>query len=110
YRPPASLFGMELAPESLPTDVPGAALLLAQQGKIREALALLYRGALSNLVHQRGVELLASHTEAEVLGLSPPETVPYLHSLIEAWRACAYASRPPAAPAVAELAAGYRSL
>jgi hypothetical protein len=110
YRPPASLFGMELAPESLPADVPGAALLLLQQRKVREALALLYRGALSNLVHQRGVELLASHTEAEVLGLSPAESAPYLQTLIEAWRACAYASRPPEAAAVEQLAAGYRTL
>ena len=110
YRPPASLFGMELAPESLPDDVPHAALSLAQQGKFREALALLYRGSLSRLIHQRGVQLLASHTEAEVLGLAPKENEPYLEQLIDAWRACAYASRPPALPTVVQLADGYRAL
>jgi hypothetical protein len=110
YRPPATLFGMELAPESLPADVPAAASALAKEGKMREALALLYRGALSQLVHRRGVELLASHTEAEVLGLAPAETTGYLAGLIDAWCACAYARRPPAAASVEALAQGYRGL
>src|SRR5206468_3106666 len=52
YRPPASLFGMELAPEKLPPDVGAAAAELVRAGRVREALALLYRGALSVLVHQ----------------------------------------------------------
>lgn len=110
YRPPASLFGMELAPESLPDDVPGAASALAKQGRLREALALLYRGSLSQLVHRRGVRLLSSHTEIEVLGLAPADCFPYLEKLIQAWRACAYARRPPAAGTVEALAQGYRAL
>src|SRR5260370_1175996 len=77
YRAPASLFGMELAPEKLPSDVAAAALALARAGKVREALGLLYRGALSDLVHRRSVELLASHTEAEALaGACTQLTVP----------------------------------
>jgi hypothetical protein len=107
YRPPAALFGMELAPESLPADVPGMALQLLQQGRTREALALLYRGSLSRLVHERGVQLAASHTEQEVLSLAPS---PYLQGLVDAWRACAYAQRLPAREAVAALAAGYARL
>lgn len=110
YRPPATLFGMELAPQSLPADVPAAASALVKEGKLREALALLYRGALSQLVHRRGVELLASHTETEVLGLAPAQTTGYLTRLIDAWRACAYARRPPAAACVEALAQGYRDL
>jgi hypothetical protein len=110
YRPPETLFGMALAPESLPADVAAAASALAGQGKMREALALLYRGTLSQLVHRRGVQLLSSHTEAEVLGLAPPESAGYLERLVEAWRACAYASRPPPPGAIEVLAQGYRSL
>ena len=110
YRPPAALFGMQLAPESLPADVPAAASALAKEGKMREALALLYRGALSQLVHRRGVELLASHTEAEVLARAPAESTGYLTGLIEAWRACAYARRAPSADSVETLAQGYRGL
>jgi len=110
YRPPETMFGMALAPETLPPDVAAAASDLARQGKPREALALLYRGALSQLVHRRGVQLLAGHTEIEVLRLAPPETAKYLEGLVDAWRACAYASRPPGAGAVEALAQGYRGL
>lgn len=110
YRAPESLFGMELAPQSLPEDVPAAAAALAKEGKVREALALLYRGALSQLVHRRGVRLLSSHTESEVLALAPPESAAYLEILVDAWRACAYARRPPGADAVDSLARGYRAL
>jgi len=107
YRPPPALFGMELAPESLPADVAAAAADLARAGRLREALSLLYRGSLSNLVHQRGVQLLASHTEAEVLALSGQEIHSYLERLIDAWRLCAYAKRSPAAAEVERLARDY---
>ena len=105
YRPPAALFGMELAPDSLPPDVAQAAAALAREGRLRDALGLLYRGALSELVHKRGVRLLASHTEGEAVRLA---ALPYFAALVEAWRACAYARREPPAPRVEELAAQYR--
>jgi hypothetical protein len=109
YRPPPALFGMELAPETLPPDVAAAAAALAREGKLREALSLLYRGALSSLVHQRGVQLLASHTEAEVLSLSGQEVHSYLEKLIAVWRLCAYAKRDPAPADIEHLAQGYRA-
>jgi hypothetical protein len=108
YHPPAALFGMALAPETLPADVAGAAAALAAQGKLREALGLLYRGALSVLVHRRGVMLLPSHTESEVLSLSPPDNRTYMKDLIELWRQCAYARRTPERSQVDALAQGYR--
>jgi hypothetical protein len=108
YRPPAALFGMELAPETLPADVAGAAAALAAQGKLREALGLLYRGALSVLVHRRGVMLMPSHTESEVLDLSPSEVRNFLQQLVDAWRQCAYARRAPGRSQVDALAEGYR--
>jgi len=108
YRPPESLFGMELAPEKLPADVAAAAAALAAEGKLREALGLLYRGALSDLVHRQGVMLLASHTENEVLGLSPKKTQDYLGQLIDLWRHCAYGRRQPGRAEVERLAQGFR--
>jgi hypothetical protein len=108
YRAPPALFGMELAPETLPPDVAAAAAALAREGKLREALSLLYRGALSSLVHKRGVQLLASHTEAEVLSLSGPEVHSYLAKLIDVWRLCAYAKREPPGGDVERLAQDYR--
>jgi hypothetical protein len=107
YEAPASLFGMELAPETLPADVPGVVRKLLADGKAREALALLYRGSLSRLVHERGVELRASHTELEVLALAPSD---YLRQLVDAWRSCAYAERVPAPQAIEALAQGYAAL
>jgi hypothetical protein len=109
YRPPPALFGMDLAPETLPPDVGAAAAALAREGKLREALSLLYRGALSNLVHRRGVQLLPSHTEAEVLSLSGSEVHSYLGTLIAAWRLCAYARRNPAPADIERLAQGYQA-
>ncbi len=112
YRPPASLFGMELAPDKLPADIAAAALELARAGRLREALGLLYRGALSDLVHRRGVELLSSHTEAEVLGLAqqalPTQGGWYMDNLVKAWRLSAYARRDPSATDVERLANEYR--
>jgi len=105
YRPPAALFGMDLAPEKLPADVGAAAAALAREGKLREALGLLYRGALSELVHKRGVQLLASHTEGEAVRLAK---VPYFGALVGAWQQCAYARRMPQADDVVRLANDYQ--
>jgi hypothetical protein len=98
---------MELAPETLPPDVGAAAAALARAGKLREALSLLYRGALSELVHKRGVQLLASHTEGDVLRLSGE--MPFLRDLIGAWRNCAYARRMPPPTDVERLASDYKA-
>ncbi|MEA3194537.1 MAG: hypothetical protein QOD26_2870 [Betaproteobacteria bacterium] len=112
YRAPASLFGMEIAPEKLPADVGAAAAALARAGRLREALGLLYRGALSDLVHRRGVELLASHTELEALQLAQKrvdaERSAYLQTLVRVWRECAYSRRAPRRPEVESLAADYK--
>jgi hypothetical protein len=105
YRPPAALFGMELAPDKLPPDVAAGAAALARAGRVREALSLLYRGALSELVHKRGVQLLPSHTEGEAVRLAG---MPYFAALAEAWGKCAYAKREPSAAEVERLAASYK--
>jgi hypothetical protein len=105
YRPPAALFGMDLAPENLPPDVGAAAAALAREGKLREALGLLYRGSLSELVHKRGVQLLASHTEGEAVRLAK---MPYFGALVDAWQQCAYARRMPPAADVERLANDYQ--
>ena len=107
YRPPPALFGMELAPETLPSDVGAAASALAREGRLRDALSLLYRGALSELVHKRGVQLLASHTEGAVLRLSGD--MPYLRTLVHTWLGCAYARRMPATLEVERLANEYEA-
>ncbi|HEY1288324.1 MAG TPA: hypothetical protein VGF58_08355 [Burkholderiales bacterium] len=106
YEPPAALFGMELAPDTLPADVPEAAARLASAGKLRDALSLLYRGALSELVHKRGVQLLSSHTEGEAVRLAG---MAYFATLVDAWRRCAYASRVPPLEEIKSLAETYKA-
>jgi hypothetical protein len=106
YRPPAALFGMDLAPEKLPPDIAAAAERLAREGKLRDALSLLYRGALSELVHKRGVHLLPSHTEGEAAALAD---LPYFNSLVASWRACAYARREPLPGEIERLARDYQA-
>ena len=55
-------------------------------------------------MHQRGVRLLASHTEGEAVRLAK---LPYFSMLVDAWQRCAYASRTPSAGEVERLARDY---
>lgn len=99
YVAPQAMFGMDIRPESLPADVPAAALALASQGRMREALSLLYRGALSGLVHRDRIELAASDTEGDCLRhverRGPPARARYFRELVAAWQGAAYAGRAP---------------
>ena len=111
YRPPAALFGMALAPETLPADLAGAVRAHLAAGRVREALALLYRGTLSALVHGRGIQLKASDTEGEALARvraqGEPATAQFFAELVLHWQRAAYARRPPAAAEVEQLLAAY---
>jgi hypothetical protein len=97
YTPPATLFGLDVRPESLPQDVAAAALELARAGDLLKALSLLYRGALVTLLHRDGVELASGDTEDDCLRKSrahvPAPSAAYFVRLLEAWRRLAYARR-----------------
>ena len=108
WAPPATLFGLDVRPESLPDDVAAAALGLARAGKLVEALSLLYRGALVTLLHRDHVEFASGDTEADCLAKARERvaepTHAYLTRLLGAWQGGAYAHRLPAAPEVEHLA------
>jgi hypothetical protein len=99
YRAPDALFGLSLAPESLPDDVAGAAAALVREGRLREALSLLYRGALSVLVHRDHVPLAEGHTEGDCVRAArkalPQAAGDYFARLVQSWTAAAYAGRLP---------------
>jgi hypothetical protein len=99
YRPPDALFGLVLAPESLPDDVAAAAGALARAGRLREALSLLYRGALSVLVHRDRVPLAEGDTEGDCVRAAqktlPANAGDYFARLVQTWTAAAYAGRLP---------------
>ncbi|WP_044871881.1 DUF4129 domain-containing protein [Pseudomonas sp. LFM046] len=110
---PTVLFGLELAPESLPDDVAGEAeRLWASQP--REALGLLYRALLSRLLHDFRLPLKQSHTEGEVLQLvrhlENAELEGFSQTLTGHWQNLAYGHRLPAAELRQGLCDGWRSL
>lgn len=94
------VMGMEVAPDSLPSDVPSAAWVLWQQGRHHEALALLYRGSISRVMEMARVEILESDTEGDCLrrveiagSVAHPE---YFRGLTSLWIRLAYAGVIPA--------------
>lgn len=99
-EPPASLFGLDLRPGSLPQDVAAAARALLAAGRPRAALALLYRASLSRLVGRHGLEVPRGATEGDCLRIAaqvlPEPAADYFRDLTRAWQAAAYANRPPA--------------
>jgi hypothetical protein len=111
YRPPDTLFGLNVAPESLPADVAAAALAAARAGNPREALSLLYRGALSALVHRYEVALQAGDTEGDCVRAAalrlPGDGTLYFRQLVSAWQGVAYAAQAPAADSIEALCAGW---
>ncbi len=98
---------LDIRPASLPADVGGAALALLAAGSTREALALLYRGALSRAVHNFSVAIGESFTEGEALRavrqhLDEPRAR-YFSALIGLWQRAVYAADAPPAQDVAAL-------
>lgn len=99
YQSPEVMFGMDVRPESLPQNIVDEARNLWQSEQHREALSLLYRGALIRLINQEKVKLQNSHTEGDVLkhaSLKLNDTKQgYLKSLTAQWQLIAYAHRSP---------------
>ncbi len=92
--PPTSLFGLELNQNTLPEDIISAAKDFWRRSP-RQALSLLYRAALSNLVHAETLALHSSHTEGECVRLfnkkthSNPKSL-FFQTLTEQWVMLAY--------------------
>lgn len=111
FTAPSHVRDLDIRPESLPDDVGAAALALWQRGDQRAALALLYRGLLSRLVHVHGVPIRASSTEGECLALARPRLkalgAEFASRLIATWAAAVYGGTAPAADAVQSLCAEF---
>jgi hypothetical protein len=98
---------LDIRPDSLPVDVGGAALALLTAGRTREALSLLYRGALSRAVHTFSVPIDASYTEGEALRAVRRSLdavrAQYFSSLVGLWQRAVYAADVPPAESIAAL-------
>jgi hypothetical protein len=88
---------LDVRPESLPDDVGAAAWALWQSRQVPAALSLLYRGALSRMIHRFQVPITASATEGECLALArgrlEPTALRYVTQVVRAWEANIYGGR-----------------
>lgn len=96
---PSHVGSLDIRPESLPDDIGNAAAGLWQRGQHRPALSLLYRGALSRLVHAHAVPVRAASTEGECVALAATRLSPHAQAffvrLVDAWQLAAYGGRLP---------------
>jgi hypothetical protein len=101
---PSHVRDLDIRPESLPDDLPAAVRALWQRGESRSALSLLYRGALSRLVHDHAVPVRAASTEGECATLAArhldAERGAFVARLIGLWQLAVYGARLPDGSAV----------
>ncbi len=104
--PPSQVAGLDVRPESLPTDIVGASQALWDQGLQREALALLYRASLSRFGHHYRLPLFSGSTEGDCLNRAAEATrratlssiqIAWFERMTHIWQAQAYAHVPPTA-------------
>ena len=104
---PTHVRDLDIRPESLPSDVGGAAWELWGRGEHRASLALLYRGLLSRLVHAYSTPIRSSSTEGECLQLArdrlPQAPGEFAARLIRVWQRAVYGGREAQAEEVKEL-------
>jgi hypothetical protein len=104
FTPPSHVRDLDIRPESLPADVGAAARALWERKEQRAALALLYRGLISRLVHVHGIPIRGSSTEGECLALAAPrlEQSPqrYASRLVRTWQQSVYGGREPTTESV----------
>ena len=108
---PSHVRDLDIRPESLPDDVGAAAAALWDRGEQRAALALLYRGLLSRLVHAHGVPIRDSSTEGDCLALAVSRVGAvrndYAVRLVGVWQGAVYGTEQPAAATVHSLCADF---
>lgn len=108
---PSHIGSLDIRPESLPDDVGAAVAALWQRGQRRPALSLLYRGALSRLVHLHAVPIRSASTEGECMTLSAgrlaPASLEFFTQLVAAWQLAAYGGRLPDTGGVLALCAEF---
>ena len=108
---PSHVRDLDIRPESLPEHIGDAARDLWLRGEPRAALSLLYRGALSRLVHDHGVPVRAASTEGECVALVarqlPAGPSAFFGRLVGAWQVAVYGGRLPDVAQVMDLCAGF---
>ena len=113
-RLPSHVRELDIRPESLPADIGIAVRELWLAGERRAALSLLYRGALSRLVHSYQVAIGDASTEGDCVRLAraalPPPRGDFVTALVDAWQLAVYGGRPLATEHVLRLCADFDRL
>ncbi len=108
---PQTPLTMPMLPEEMPADLEAACLQLFAEDRIREGLALLYRGTLFTLIHRCQLPVEKSYTEAQCSTLvsreRPEKESRYFQRLTAAWIGLAYGHRQPGVDECRELAAAW---
>lgn len=95
---PTHIRDLDIRPESLPADIGAVALALWERGEQRAALALLYRGMLSRLVHGHALPIRESSTEGDCEQLAARHLElaqrAYVSRLIRVWQDAVYGGEP----------------
>ena len=110
-RLPSHVRELDIRPESLPADIGAAVRELWLADERRAALSLLYRGALSRLVHEHAVAIGSASTEGDCLRLARATLAPpngdYVAALVHAWQLAVYGGRALATPQVLALCSDF---
>ncbi len=106
-------FLQQAGPEVLPDDVPATAHELWQQGNKRQALALLYRATLRQLIDRHALPIHAGSTEGQCATLidehADGATANYFRSLSLSWQQFAYGNMPVGRQQFEKLADNWRA-
>jgi hypothetical protein len=98
-QPPSMINSVDIRPTSLPDDISLACGQLLSQSRFREALSLLYRATLSQLVYHHQLSIQPSATERDcrtlVRSARPPKEASFFDGLTHAWLLCAYGHQKP---------------
>jgi hypothetical protein len=110
-RLPSHVRELDIRPESLPADIGAAVRELWLAGERRVSLSLLYRGALSRLVHSYAVAIGDASTEGDCIRLARAALTPprgdFVGALVGAWQLAVYGDRPLATEHVLALCADF---
>ncbi len=108
---PNTILGMNMNVDSLPKDVLAVFSKHINDKQYRQALSLLYRSALSFIVHQGDIEILASATEQECSNLISDkrnsDEATFFQALTHAWILLAYADHTPSIETLSVLRDGW---
>ena len=109
---PDVLFGLDVRKNSLPDDIVGQVLNLCRQDKQREAIGLLYRAMLSQLMHGYGFRFNQANTELECVAMvqaSYHDSIKkYVRQVTGEWQNIAYAHVLPGEESIQQLCSTWK--